>query len=88
MVPFSSLLDCLGRVRRVQATPLRGRFASLDTATTARGMAAIEEDGEDQGTAISAGRTTDRRAISVPLTPVEGVSGDHPRTPRLAGHAA
>ena len=29
MVPSSSLHDCLGRVRRVKAKPLRGRFASL-----------------------------------------------------------
>ena len=28
---------------------LRGRFASLDTATTARGMAAVEEDGGEAG---------------------------------------
>jgi hypothetical protein len=43
------LLDCLGRVRRVQAKPLLGHFASLDTAATARGMAAIEEDGGGEG---------------------------------------
>ncbi len=36
-VPSSSLHDCLGRVRRVKAKPLRGRFASLDTAATAKG---------------------------------------------------
>ena len=29
-----------------QGQAARGRFASLDTAATARGMAAIEEDGE------------------------------------------
>jgi hypothetical protein len=49
MAPFSSPLDYLGRVRRVNDKPLRGRFASLDTAATARGMAAIEEDGGGAG---------------------------------------
>ena len=34
------------------------------------GTAAIEEDGEGQDTAFSAGRTAVRRAISGPLTPV------------------
>jgi hypothetical protein len=33
----SSPLDDLGRSRRVKATPLRGRFASLDSAATAKG---------------------------------------------------
>ena len=51
-------------------------------------MAAIEEDGEDQGTAISAGRTTVRRAISGPLTPVtSGLSRSLADTPpRRSGH--
>jgi hypothetical protein len=31
----------------VKAKPLRGRCASLDTAATVRGVAAIEEEGED-----------------------------------------
>jgi hypothetical protein len=76
VLPSSSLLDCLGRVLRVKA--LRGRFASLDTKATAQGTAAIEEDGQGQGTAINAGRTALRRAISVLLTPVtKGLS----RTP-------
>jgi hypothetical protein len=66
----SSLPNCLGRDRRVKAKPLRGRFASLDTAATARGMAAIKEDGGGEGHGINAGRTTVGRAISVPLTPV------------------
>ena len=36
--PSSSLLDDLGRVRRVKAKPAgAGRFASLDTAATAKG---------------------------------------------------
>jgi hypothetical protein len=48
---------------RCQGRAARGRFASLDTEATARGMAAIEEDGEEQGMAINAGRT----AFAVPL---------------------
>lgn len=46
-----SLHDFLGHVRRVKAKPLRGRFASLDTAAMARGIAAIEATREEQGTA-------------------------------------
>ena len=53
-----------------QGRAARGRFASLDTAATARGIAAIEEEGGGPGRAISAGRTAARRAISGPLTPV------------------
>jgi hypothetical protein len=37
---------------------------------TAPGMAAVEEDREDQDTAIGASRISVRRAISGPLTPV------------------
>jgi hypothetical protein len=40
-----SLHDCLGRVRRVKAKPLCGRFASLDTPHTARGMGTYRGDG-------------------------------------------
>lgn len=48
VIPSSSLLDDLGRVHRVKAKPLRGRFASLDTAATAkdwqlRGRGAVQE---------------------------------------------
>jgi hypothetical protein len=68
--PSSSPLDCLGRGRR-EGQAARGRFASLDTAAPARGMAAIEEDGGESGHGeISAGGTAVRRAISVPLAPV------------------
>lgn len=35
--PSSSLFNDLGRDPRVQAKPLRARFASLDTAATAKG---------------------------------------------------
>jgi hypothetical protein len=61
MAPFSSPLDYLGRVRRVNDKPLRGRFASLDTAATARGMAAIEGDGEDQRSLAATRGQTDPR---------------------------
>jgi hypothetical protein len=53
-----------------QGQAARGRFASLDTAAAARGIAAIEEQGGNQGTAISAGSIPVRRAISVLLIPV------------------
>ena len=46
----TSLRDCLGHVRRVKAGPLRGRFASLDTAATARGDGSYRGNGEEQGT--------------------------------------
>jgi hypothetical protein len=46
VLPHSSLHDDLNRVHRVKAKPLRGRFASLDTASTARGMAATRRTGE------------------------------------------
>ena len=61
----------------------------LECLAPGRGSAAIEEDGEDQGTAISAGRTTVRRAISGPLTPVtSGLSRSLADTPRRrSGHA-
>ena len=49
--PSSSLHDDLGRVRRVKAKPLRGRFASPDTAPTAKGDGSCDKDGEDQDAA-------------------------------------
>ena len=61
VVPSSSLLDDLGRVRRVKAKPARaGCFASLDTAATAKGgqlrggrgrNASVQDDpsGRDEG---------------------------------------
>ena len=54
----------------------------------AREMAAIEEDGEDQDAAISAGWTAVRRAISGPLTPVtKGLSQSlTDSSPRRSGH--
>ena len=59
-----SLHNCPGRVRRVKAKPLRGRFASPDTTPTAQGMAAIEGTGEEQGTAcLQTGTGPERRAL-------------------------
>jgi len=74
-LPSSSQHNDLGRVRRVKARPLRGRFASFDTAATTRGMAAIEEDGRGAGHGVGGGEVDVRRAISGPLTPVtRGIS--------------
>lgn len=60
--PSSSLVDCLGRVRRVKAKP-RPVAGEPDAVDTARGMAAIKRTGEQQGTELSAGRST----VAVPL---------------------
>jgi hypothetical protein len=57
-----------GGGRRVKAKPHAVASRAWTRRSTGRGMAAIEEDGEQQGTAISAGRTAVRRAISGPLT--------------------
>lgn len=49
MLPASSLLHGLGCGRRVKAKPAdAGRFASLDTAATAKG-GSYEEDGRGAG---------------------------------------
>ena len=75
-VPSSSLHDCLGRVRRVKAKPLRGRFASLDTAATAKGgqLRGVRGRCRARRAALTTpgGRRSvhDRRAISVPLARV------------------
>jgi hypothetical protein len=66
--PSSSLLDDLGRVRRVKAKPLRGRVASLDTAAPAKGGQL--RGGRGGSRARSAGTARpghDHRAISVQL---------------------
>jgi hypothetical protein len=53
-VTSSSLLDDLGRVLRVKAKPAEAdRSASLDTAVTARAMAATRRKGRAQGQADS-----------------------------------
>ena len=71
--PSSSLLDGLGRVCRVQAMPASaGRFASLDTAATAKGGQLRGGRGRSRAR-DSPGRPApghDHRAISVQLAPV------------------
>jgi hypothetical protein len=52
VVPSSSLVDNLGRVRCVKAKPVgAGRFARLDTEARGQGRAATRRTGEEQGTA-------------------------------------
>ncbi len=55
-VPPSSLLDDLGHVLRVQAKPLRGRSASLDTVATAKGRQLRGGTGEELRETPSAAR--------------------------------
>jgi hypothetical protein len=62
----SSLHDCLGRVFRIKAMPLRGRFESLDTSVTARGRPAMRRTGEE-GRHDRCTSAHGRHAISVPL---------------------
>jgi hypothetical protein len=66
-LPSSSLLDGLGRDRRVKAKPLRGRFASLDTAVTAKGRQL--RGGRERRRALGAVRAASpgRRVIAGPL---------------------
>ena len=69
----SSLLDDLGRVRRVKAKLAdASRFASLDTAATAKGgQLRGGRGGAGHGAAPNRARSAhDRRAISVPLARV------------------
>jgi len=70
LVTPSSLGHDLGRVLRVKAKPMRGRFASLDTSAMAR-AGSYEEDGGGTG---HDGRPDAavlvRRAISVQLATI------------------
>jgi hypothetical protein len=68
--PSSSLLDCLGRGRRVKAKPHAVASRALTRRPRPEGRQLSRRMGEDQDAAIRAGRTTIRRAISGPLTPV------------------
>jgi len=88
VVPSFSLLDCLGRVRRVKAKPHAVASRALTRRPRPEGRQLSRRTGKDQAAAISAGRTTIRRAISVPLTPVtSGLSRSLADTPpRRSGH--
>ena len=66
----SSLLDCLGRIRRVKAKPHAVASRALTRRPPPEGWQLSRRTRKDQGTAISADRTAVRRAISGPLTPV------------------
>jgi len=63
--PSPSLLDDLGRVLCVKANPLRGHFASLDTAATAKGWQLRGRRGGSRARKSPAHprSTQDRRAI-------------------------
>jgi hypothetical protein len=69
-VPSTSLLDCLGHDRRVKAEPHAVASRALTQRPRPEGRQLSRRTGEDQGTAISPGRTAVRRAISGPLNPV------------------
>ena len=62
-LPSSSLLDCLGRVRRVKAKPHAVASRALTRRPRPEGRQLSRRTGEDQDTAISAGRT----AVAGPL---------------------
>lgn len=49
VMPSSSLLDCLGRGRRVRAREATAQRLGLDATAPAPGMAAIEKDGGGAG---------------------------------------
>jgi hypothetical protein len=85
----SSLLDCLGRVRRVKAKPHTVAARALTRRPRPEGWQLSRRTGEEQGTATSAGRTAVRRAISGPLTPVtSGLSRSPADSPsRRSGQA-
>jgi hypothetical protein len=84
----SSLLDCLGRGRWVKAKPHTVASRALTQRPRPEGRQLSRRTGEEQGTAISTGRTTVRRAISRPLTAVtSGLSRSTADTPsRRLGH--
>ena len=85
----SSLLHCLGRVRRVKAKPHAVASRALTRRPRPEGWQLSRRTREDQGTAISADRTAVRRAISGPLTLMtSGLSRSLADTPpRRSGHA-
>jgi hypothetical protein len=87
-IPSTSLLDCLGRVRRVKAKPHAVASRALTRRPRPEGRQLSRRTGEDQGPTFSAGRIAVRRAISGPLTPVtRGLSRSLADTsPHRSGH--
>jgi hypothetical protein len=85
--PSTSMLDCLGHDRHVKAKPHAVASRVLTQRPRPEGWQLSRRTGEDQGTAISAGRTAIGRAISGPLTPGDDSHG-HSRTPQTAGQAS
>ncbi len=61
----SSLLDCLGWVRRVKAVPHAVAARALTRRPRPEGRQLSRRMGEEQGTAMGTGRTAVRRAISL-----------------------
>ena len=82
IVPSSSLLDCLGRVRCVKAKPHAVASRALTQRPRPERRQLSRRTGEDQGAAIRADRNSVCRAISGPLTPVtRGLSRSLADTP-------
>jgi hypothetical protein len=80
--PSTPMLDCLGHDRRVKAKPHAVASRALTQRLRPEGRQLSRRTGQDQGTAISTGRTAVRRAISGPLTPVtKGLSRSLADTP-------
>jgi len=84
----SSLLDCLGRARRIKAKPHAVASRALTQRPRPERRQLSRRTGEDQGAAIRTDRTAVRRAISGPLTPVtRGLSRSLADTPlRRSSH--
>ena len=84
----SSLLYCLGRVRRFKAKPHAVAARALTRRLRLEGWQPSRRTGEDQDAITSVGRTTVRQAISGPLTSVtSGLSRSSADTPpRRSGH--
>src|SRR6476620_913580 len=66
----SSLLYCLGRVRRVKAKPQAVAARALTLRLRLKGWRPSRRTVEDQDAVTSVGRTMVRRAIGRPLTSV------------------
>jgi hypothetical protein len=84
----SSLLYCLGRVRRVKAKSQAVAARALTRRLLLEGWQPSRRAGEDHDAVTSVGRTTVRRAIGGPLTSVtSGLLRSFADTPpRRSGH--